>query len=465
MAKDRSDFGFRISDCGLGDSSIRNPQSTIRNLVPSPALPRWWRFTLIALALLVLCSCQALPPETLPPEMGAQLPVGDTKASSRAAAPEAKEGPAPILLRSSRVNEVRTLGPEGIAAARPLSRKEVAAGWATPASCNCACCRGDNCSVGCESDACATCPTPTLVGPPDEYLCDGGDFGLRATVRADWAVDGLEPEDAIAHYDTIDGRVVVTPSNRVCVYAPRFAAVRRVENLLAHERQQLVDIAVEDAAPAGSADVQPVVASTQRTGVAINLGERPANLFRDREQAAEYVQVIAPGEFYNTVGPYAVLETLQTGEVVGAEIPAVRRFVQNAIAWTGDQGPQVVFSNRQAVAVVGLKQPGIVYQTDEPGDPRLRLIKCASTHHALPGEDVEFMLRFDNIGDQVIGNVTIIDNLTTRLEYVPDTAKSTVQSQFSSVPNGTGSTVLRWEIKNPVKPGEGGILSFKCRVK
>ncbi|MGD9633193.1 MAG: hypothetical protein AB7G28_04780 [Pirellulales bacterium] len=454
----------------MGDSSIRNPQFTIRNQPGPPALPRWWRLTLIALALLVLCSCQALPPEALPPEMGARLPVGDTEVSDRAAATATKDGPAPTVLRSPRASEVRALGPEEIAASRPLSRKEVAAGWATPASCNCpGCgdnsCGGSSCGIGCEIDACATCPMPALVGPPDEYLCDGGDDGLPAAVRADWAVDGLEPEDAIAHYDTIDGRVIVTPSNRVCIYAPRFAAVRRVENLLAHERRQLIDIAVEDAAPVGSAEVQPVVASTQRTGVAINLGERPANLFRGREQAAEYVQVIAPGEFYNTVGPYAILETLRTGEVVGTEIPAVKRIVQNAIAWTGDQGPQVVFSNRQAVAVVGLKQPGVVYQTDEPGDPRLRLIKCASTNHALPGEEVDFMLRFDNIGNQTIGNVTIIDNLTTRLEYVPETAKSTVESQFSSVPNGTGSTVLRWEIKDPVKPGEGGVLSFKSRVK
>jgi uncharacterized repeat protein (TIGR01451 family) len=447
---------------------------TTANRLASPALPTWWRYTLVALALLVLCSCQALPPEA-----GTPLPVDsnltwrdpssqrDKEVSRHASATATKDGPAPIVLRSAGAYEVRTLGPEEIAASRPLSRKEIAAGWATPAPCNCAGCGGGaSCSIGCETGgACATCPTPNLVGPPDEYLCDGGDYGLPAAVRADWAVDGLEPEDAIAHYDTIDGRVIVTPSNRVCVYAPRFAAVRRVDNLLAHERRQLIDVAIEDAVPVGSAEVQPVVASTQRTGVAINLGERPANLFRGREQAAEYTQAVAPGEFYNTVGPYAILEILRTGEVVGTEVPAVKRIVQNAIAWSGDQGPQVLFSNRQAVAVVGLKQPGVVYQTDEPGDPRLRLIKCASTHHALPGEDVEFTLRFDNIGDQTIGNVTIIDNLTTRLEYVADTAKSTVESQFSSVPNGTGSTILRWEIKDPVKPGEGGVLSFKCRVK
>jgi uncharacterized repeat protein (TIGR01451 family) len=454
MKNECADFGLRIADCGLGDSLIRNPQSAIRNHIASPALPMWWRFTLVALALLILCSCQALPPNA-----SVEIPVGDTDVSNRASAAETTEGPPPILLRSAQATEVRTLNGEQIAASRPLSRKEVAAGWATPASCNCACCGG-----GASGD-CAVCPPPALVGPPDEYLCDGGDYGLRAAVRADWAVDGLEPEDSIAHYDTIDGRVIVTPSNRVCVYAPRFAAVRRIDSLLAHERRQLIDIAIEDKTPILSAEAQPVVASTQRTGVAINLGERPASLFRGREQAAEFVQVIAPGEFYNTIGPYANLEIIRTGEVIGSEMPEIKRIVQAAVTWNGDQAAQVVLSNHQAVAVVGLKQPGVVYQTDEPGDPRLRLIKCASTHHALPGDEVEFTLRFDNIGDQTIGNVTIIDNLTTRLEYVPNTAKSTMQAEFSSVPNGTGSTVMRWEITDPLDPGEGGALSFKCRVK
>ena len=121
-------------------------------------------------------------------------------------------------------------------------------------------------------DCCGILPDADFVGPPDEYLCDGGDFGLPAAVRADWSVDGLEQEDAIAHYDTLDGRVVVTPSNRVCVYAPRFAAVRRVVNLLAHERRQLVDLAIEETAPTSAVEAQPVVSSTQRHAVAINLG-------------------------------------------------------------------------------------------------------------------------------------------------------------------------------------------------
>lgn len=420
---------------------------------PNFSWPDWWRYTLVALITIILCSCQASPPEVKAAE-----PVRiDNQHFSEVAS---KNWSTPRRLPVANSREVRALSSKQVNSGRPLTAKEVADGWATPASCNGAYCGG--------GDACGgpqLCPDEEIIGPGDEYLCDGGDFGLPAAVRADWSVDGLEQEDAIAHYDTVDGRVVVTPSNRVCIYAPRFAAVRRVENPLAHERRQLIDVALEETTPVNSIDNQPVVASTQRTGVAISLGQRPPSLFRGREQATEYVQVVAPGEFYNTLGPYANLEIVRTGEVVGSEQPILKRCVQAAIAWNGDQAAQVVFSNRQAVAVVGLKQPGVVYEIDEPGDPRLRLIKLASKSNALPGEEVEFTLRFDSIGDQTVGNVTIIDNLTTRLEYVPNTAKSTVPANFSSVSNGAGSTVLRWEIINPLKPGEGGVLQFRCRVQ
>jgi uncharacterized repeat protein (TIGR01451 family) len=139
--------------------------------------------------------------------------------------------------------------------------------------------------------------------------------------------------------------------------------------------------------------------------------------------------------------------------------------VLNAITWTGDQAPQVLFGTKAAQAQVGIRQPEIIYQTNGPESPRLRLIKLASTGHALSGEEVEFTLRFDNVGDQLIGNVTIVDNLATRLEYVPDSARSTIDAQFSTAPNTGGSTVLRWEITPPIEPGQGGILQFRARVR
>ena len=103
---------------------------------------------------------------------------------------------------------------------------------------------------------------------------------------------------------------------------------------------------------------------------------------------------------------------------------------KSAITWTGVQAPQVVINNKKAQEIDGLRQVGIIYQADEPDNPRLRLVKLASCGHALPGEEVEFTLRFDNIGDQVIGNVTIVDNLSTRLEYIAGSASQQRRCQL-----------------------------------
>ena len=74
--------------------------------------------------------------------------------------------------------------------------------------------------------------------PEDEYLRDGGDEGKPAGVGRDWEVVGLEMEDTVAHYDTVDGRTVVEPSNEVFIYSPRFGAVRQVVGLMANDEQQ-----------------------------------------------------------------------------------------------------------------------------------------------------------------------------------------------------------------------------------
>jgi uncharacterized repeat protein (TIGR01451 family) len=302
------------------------------------------------------------------------------------------------------------------------------------------------------------------VGPSDEYLCDGGDFHSPAGVRADWRVEGVEQEDAIAHYDTLDGRVVVAPSNRVCIYAPRFAATRRVVNIMAHEQPQFINVMLDEQAPARANESQPVATSLQRHAAAVNRGERPATLFRQRQQAGGLERLLATMDTFDSLPPYADLQIVRSGEVSAAEKPLLERSVQAAVMLTGIQAPQVLFGVKAANEMVGVRQVGIIYQTDEPDSPRLRLVKLASRSHALPGEEVEFTLRFDNIGDQVIGNVTIVDNLSTRFEYIADSAQSSVDADFITEPNN-GSLVLRWEITKPVEPGKGGVLRFRVRVR
>ena len=203
----------------------------------------------------------------------------------------------------------------------------------------------------------------------------------------------------------------------------------------------------------------------QRHAVAVDLGQRPPNLFRQREQAGGLENLQASMDAYTSLAAYANLEIIRTGEVSDAEKPRLERAMESAIKLTGVQAPQVAFGVKMAQAEIGVRQPGLVYQTSGPTSPRLRLIKLASTGHALPGEEVEFTLRFDNIGDQVIGNVTIADSLATRFEYVAGSAKSSVDADFITESNDAGSLILRWEIKDPVKPSTGGILRFKVKVR
>src|SRR6185369_13472915 len=71
--------------------------------------------------------------------------------------------------------------------------------------------------------------------PRDEYLCDGGDLNHDVNVKRDWTVVGLDQQDTIAHFDTQDGQRLVAASNCVCVYAPRFAAIRQVSTPVIYE--------------------------------------------------------------------------------------------------------------------------------------------------------------------------------------------------------------------------------------
>src|SRR5690606_25901426 len=71
--------------------------------------------------------------------------------------------------------------------------------------------------------------TPPPPGKPwiprDEYLCDGGDHAEPAHFGGDGGLRGIDPRDAVIQVDD-NRRQRILPTNRVCIYAPRFAMVR-----------------------------------------------------------------------------------------------------------------------------------------------------------------------------------------------------------------------------------------------
>jgi uncharacterized repeat protein (TIGR01451 family) len=275
----------------------------------------------------------------------------------------------------------------------------------------------------------------------------------------------LEQEDTVAHYDTVDGRTFITPSNQVCIYAPRFGVVRRVVDLQEYARYDAANGYGQILSPAKIDENEKIMTSLAKVEPNINRGRDPVSLLKERQQPGELDREMRLMVDIGTLAPYANLQIVKAGILTGDEKVKIARSSLAAITWTGNEAPQITVDSRNAIAATSDRTPGTIYHLEEPNKPVLRIIKLASCGSAKPGEIIEFTLRVDNIGNREMGNVTVVDNLTTRLEYVPDSAKSSVAADFSTEPNDGGSEVLRWEIKEPVAKSSGFVLQFKAKVR
>ena len=302
--------------------------------------------------------------------------------------------------------------------------------------------------------------------PPDEYLYDGGDRNVEVDVGADWSIAGLDIEDTVGHFDTVHGRTVVAPSNRVKIYAPRFAAVRKVFSYLQHERHERIATVELPIKLNLHEEVQIAATANQPVQPRGQIGRQPASQFRHRLRSLGVVNSVGLVEFDAGFMAYENFQVIRHGLFDQSEKARLAERIVAAHTWSHDKAVQVVLDETLPAVDTADQRPQLATMFERPlGRPRLQVVKVASQESALPGESIDFTLRFDNVGDEPIGNVTIIDNLTTRLEYVPDSGQSSLAADFFTQENEGESLVLRWEIKEPLKPGEGGIIRFRCRVR
>lgn len=312
-----------------------------------------------------------------------------------------------------------------------------------------------------------------------EYLYDGGDREPRVQVNEDWRVHGLDSQDTVAHYETIDGKLCVSPSNRVPIYAPRFGAVRK-------STAPILKAAAVGAR--GMLDPQGAVvkASNEPTGdLARPEGPRlrdaiaPIDSLRDRTRGVGAEKILPPIDLSSY---QMALKRLQSrGPALRREdlIALLGEYMVNARTWTNPEGLSVALSGVVAAQVRDSKevQDITVYET-EPGKCSLRICKAASHSAASPGDIISFSIRFENIGSKPIGNLVILDSLVSRLEYIdgsqqcvlslasnktPDKDKNPIK--FSTAENEAGSTVLRWESDLPLETADSGVITFRCRVR
>jgi uncharacterized repeat protein (TIGR01451 family) len=196
------------------------------------------------------------------------------------------------------------------------------------------------------------------------------------------------------------------------------------------------------------------------------LGTDSPHQFLERTRGGGVAALQTVGNASGRFKAYEDFQIIRNGMFDNSEKARLAIRMDAAQAWSGTQTVQVAIEGTTAVVAANSSAAESVYRYEmPPGKPRLRIVKVASTGYAQPGEEVEFTLRFDNVGDQTIGNVTVVDSLTTRLQYVPNSAQCSLAANFLTQENEAESAVLRWEIKDPLKVGQGGVIRFKCRVR
>jgi len=281
---------------------------------------------------------------------------------------------------------------------------------------------------------------------PQEYVFDGDDRGSKIQVDSGFNVYGLDAEDTFGHYDTLDGERIVAPSNRVAIYAPRFGAVRKVDGAVnaqlnqptvgVNERKQTVQ--ATDTSLATTAKQFEMPSRSQS-------GQRASGLL-DQTRGVGVRRTLAPQgtrNYQSALLSESTLDIVTISNAIGAQL---QKGIQAAAVWETDLGLRVVAKGVQPIIVRDLQTAQELLHIESENDPTLQVVKTANVLAARPGDQVEFMIRFDNISNRKIGNVTLMDNLTRRLEYIEGTSECTLKSEFKSEVNGAQSLALRWEI-------------------
>lgn len=455
---------------------------SLRAVIQHFELPFWLRVLMVALGALILCSCRGplvappaptsnasglatseAPPATpmLQAPYGAPSPYRAGRGQVRQAAYQADPG-----YQAAAGYEYQAAYPHGALGAQNVYSAHGAAPPALPYSADAAC---TTCPPG-------GCPYPYAQlpyqppeirdsHPADEYLCDGGDNRLPTKVGRDFLVYGLDLEDTVAHYDTIDGRREVEASNKVCIYAPRFAAVRQVRGLREHEQRDFVGRIHLPVAAALNEETLLASQLNQPLQPVGRVGTKRSSTFRERNAGVPLENTQGPIELGRRQWLDVKSRMLATSVLDQADKPRLAAAIDAAITWSHDVGVGVVYDGRRLAIDTHDTRLGQTFVVESEGTPAIRIVKVASRKEAQPGDVVEFTLRFDNVGDELIGNVTILDNLTTRLEYVEDSQTCTLKSGFFVEQNEGESLALRWEIFEPMEPGASGVITFKCRVR
>jgi uncharacterized repeat protein (TIGR01451 family) len=337
-------------------------------------------------------------------------------------------------------------------------------------SCNGNSCTTDSCGCGSGCGApsdcgCTACDPQRWDIDPQEYICDGGDQDPATIVKKDWSAVGIDTTDTVMYYETLGGKVCVQPSNRTCVYAPRFGAVRQVTgaalaaNALAPGRVH---------GPQAAQGVLDRSATGNMELAAKPVGQKQVMLLdrlNDQQRLIPIDTIVPPTPIGTVVGPKANVSRTVVEENLNREwLQLLERRIE--VGWLyNPESLTVLVGEQEAVFVTDTKRAAEVYLYETPDKCAMRLTKTASHQMASPGDRIRFTVRFENMGSQKLGNAVIMDSLSPRLSYIEGSQQCSVEAAFTIQPNDAGSSLLRWDIQSPIEGQKGGVISFDCEVR
>ena len=313
----------------------------------------------------------------------------------------------------------------------------------------------------------------------EECLRDGGDQGQPAQHDDNGRLQGVEPSDTVAEYRRSSGQRGISISNEVCLCVPRFLLVRQFTPLVAVEKV--------DAVQAHDNIEEGVRLTAQQRLLRQRQVDEPRDLRRRQQLLAnvttrglgtisELVPLAAVEMNHAAEGYIGLDEPLRLTEIEKAQLKrqlelAIRLSREEGLTTLG-RGDRVAVIGRhenlgQVVGTMELREAVFICPPGEPEIPEQPLFvqKWASTDKAQIGDVVTFFIRYSNLGGKPISEIAVVDNLTSRLQYVPGTAQSDRDAVFVTQQNEVGSLILRWEIRDPLPAGQKGTVQFQVKIK
>jgi uncharacterized repeat protein (TIGR01451 family) len=315
-----------------------------------------------------------------------------------------------------------------------------------------------------QGDTCQPLAAPVLMRDPQEYIFDGGDRWPKVVIQEGERVAGLQPEDTVAYYQADGGCILVEPACRAAIYAPRFAAVRRIDGPQQQDHRVAAQAALLPENASSLRERLPAPAMRQPLRAVAEDGVLPVEAYRDRNRGVPVDRVLPVVLIVDALLPFEDLQLIRTGKQIETDGPRLQRGALAAQAWASEEPLLVMIDQQQAIELDHLTQTATTTFAVE-GEPWIRICKVASEAMAAPGDEVHFTIRIDNVGTKAARQVVVLDSLPPRLEWIEGSQQASIPVEFDTLENEAGSHTLRWRLKEDLPAGEGGIIRFRCKVR